>query len=91
MNKSKPSIRFTYAVCGSGKAMIEILNISSKPLLVEEEYTSYKEIDALKIAIRESLYTKSLIQSKLSYLDGSTTYLRWLHAHLTACQSRHAN
>lgn len=91
MNKSKPSTQFTYAAYGSGKAMIEILNIGFEPLLTEEEYTLYKEIGALKTAIRESLYTESLIQSKLPYLDESTAYSRWLRAHLTACQSRHAS
>ncbi len=90
MNKTQPDNQFTYAAYGKGKAMIEILNIGFEPLLTEEEYTIYKEIGALKSAIRESLFSASLIRSKLPYLDESDAYAIWLRSHLDACEARHA-
>lgn len=91
MNKSQPDNHFTYAAYGKGKAMIEILNIGFEPLLTGEEYTIYREIGALKSAIRESLYAASLIRAKLPYLDESTAYAVWLRSHLEACEARHAS
>lgn len=88
MTKSQTNTQFTYAAYGTGKAMIEILNIGFEPLLTGEEYALYQKIGSLKQNIRESHYAASLITAKLPYIDESDTYFHWLTAHATACEAR---
>ena len=67
-----------YSTYGSGKAIIEILNIGFEPLLTEREYSIYKEIADLKTRIHKLEKIISFCNSKLLYLDAEEEYYFWL-------------
>jgi hypothetical protein len=82
MNNTHGNTQLKYSTYGSGKAIIEILNIGFEPLLTEEEYAVYKEIGLLKQNVSNIKNTISFIECKMMYLDIDDCYYSWLNKRL---------